>query len=219
MGYGIKLLVWGEFACFSRPEMKAERTSYDAMTASAARGILSSIYWKPAINWCVDRIHVLNQIRFTSIRRNEVEKKISIDEAISAARGNEVDLHQYAANERQQRASLMLRDVAYVVEAHFKMTELAGESDTPEKHYNIFLRRARKGACFHTPCLGLRELTARFKLLDEGDPFPDSYYRDQDEIDLGYMLHSIDFENDMQPHFFRACMKRGVIEIPEVAVL
>ena len=219
MGYGIKLLVWGEFACFSRPEMKAERTTYDTMTASAGRGILSAIYWKPAIDWQVDRIRVLNQIKFTSIRRNEVENKIRISEAISAAKGNEVDLHQYAASERQQRASLMLRDVAYVIEAHFEMTSMAGEDDTPEKHYNIFLRKARKGACFHTPCLGLRELPAKFRLLDEDEYFPNSYYHDHDEVDLGYMLHSIDYEHDMTPRFFRAVMKCGVIEVPEVRAL
>jgi len=219
MGYGIKLMVWGEFACFSRPEMKVERVSYDALTPSAARGILSAIHWKPAIEWRIDRIHVLNHIKYANIRRNEVEGKVSISTAISAAKGNEVDLHQYAANERQQRATLMLRDVAYIIEAHFEMTDKAGESDTPEKHYNMFLRRARDGSCFHTPCLGLREMPAKFRLLDEDEYFPNSYYHDKEEVDLGYMLHSIDYENDMQPRFFRAFMRNGIIEIPEVVAL
>ena len=219
MGYGVKLLVWGDYACFSRPEMKVERVSYEALTSSAARGILSALHWKPAIEWHIDRIHVLNKIKFAGIRRNEVEGKISIASAVSAAKGKEVDLHQYAASERQQRATLMLRDVAYVIEAHFVMTGKAGKDDTPEKHYNIFLRRARSGGCFHTPCLGLRELPAKFRLLDEDEYFPNSHYHDVDEVDLGYMLHSIDFENDMQPRFFRAIMKNGIIDVPEVTAL
>ena len=219
MGYGIKLLVWGDFACFSRPEMKVERVSYDVLTPSAARGILSAIHWKPAIEWRVDRIRVLNKIKFANIRRNEVEGKVLISTAVSAAKGVEVDLHQYAASERQQRATLMLRDVAYVIEAHFEMTDKAGDDDTPEKHYNIFLRRARNGACFHTPCMGLREFPARFRLLDDDEYFPNSHYHDQGEIDLGYIMHSIDFENDMQPRFFRATMKNGIIEVPEVGAL
>ena len=219
MGYGIKLLVWGEYACFSRPEMKVERVSYDALTPSAAQGILSSLHWKPAIEWHIDQIRVLNKINFASIRRNEVEGKVNISTAISAARGDDVDLHQYAANERQQRATLMLRNVAYIIEAHFVMTDKAGEGDTPEKHYNIFLRRARGGACFHTPCLGLRELPAKFRLLDEDEYFPNSYYQDKDEVDLGYMLHSIDYKNNMRPRFFRAYMKNGIINVPEVTAL
>ena len=219
MGYGIKLLVWGNHACFSRPEMKAERVSYDSLTPSAARGIVSAIHWKPAIDWRIDRIWVLNEIKFANIRKNEIEKIINDADVIKAVRSDAVDLHQYATSERQQRAMLMLRDVAYVIEAHFVMTDQAGEDDTPEKHYNTFLRRARIGACFHTPCLGLRELPAKFQLLEEDSYFPNSYYREQAEVDLGYMLHSIDFENDMQPRFFRACMRHGVIEVPEVSAL
>ena len=219
MGYGIKLLVSGEYACFTRPEMKVERVSYDVMTPSAARGILTSISWKPAIDWRVDRIIVQNQIKFTSIRRNEINDKVSESKVLSAMEGKEEDLHQYAASERQQRATLMLRDVAYVIEAHFILTNEAGKDDTPEKHYNIFLRRARNGSYHHTPCLGLRELPAKFRLLDEGG-FPlNSYYHDQDEVDLGYMLHSIDYDNNMQPLFFRAYMRKGIIHIPVEATL
>ena len=214
MGYGIKLLVCGEYACFTRPEMKVERVSYDAITPSAARGILTAISWKPAIDWRVDRIRVLNQIKFASLRRNEINDKISVFKVLSTMKGKEDDLHQYAASERQQRATLMLRDVAYVIEAHFITTEKAGEDDTPEKHYNIFLRRARNGGCHHTPCLGLRELSASFRLLEKDELFPSSYYHDQDEVDLGYMLHSIDYNNSMQPRFFRAYMKNGIIDIP-----
>ncbi len=219
MGYGIKLLVWGEYACFSRPEMKAERVSYDVMTPSAAKGILTAIHWKPAIDWVVDRIHVLNEIKFTNIRRNEVENKIVESNIKKAMRGEDVDLHQYAASERQQRATLMLKDVAYIIEAHFEMTEKAGPEDTPEKHYNMVSRRARAGACFHTPCFGLRELPAKFRLLEEDDHIPHSFYEDKPEKDLGYMLHGIDFEHEMKPSFFRAIMKDGVVEVSGVATL
>jgi CRISPR-associated protein Cas5d len=219
MGYGIKLRVWGDYACFSRPEMKAERVSYDVMTPSAAQGLLSAIYWKPAVKWLIDKIHVLNEIKFTNIRRNELENKIGDLNVRKAIKGEPVDLHQYITEERQQRATLMLRDVAYLIEAHFAITDKAGEGDTPEKHYNIMLRRSRTGACFHTPCLGLREFPARYELIEEGDTAPLSFYHDTDSIDLGYILHSIDFENDNMPRFFRANMKHGIIEVPEVTEL
>ncbi|MBU0501952.1 MAG: type I-C CRISPR-associated protein Cas5c, partial [Candidatus Margulisbacteria bacterium] len=143
MGYGIKLKVWGGYACFTRPEMKAERVSYDVMTPSAARGILEAIYWKPAIKWVIDKIHVLNKIGFDNIRRNEVSGKISQSNVKKAMEGKGVDLYQSITDERQQRASMVLKNVAYIIEAHFEMTAKAGETDNPEKHYNIFLRRAR----------------------------------------------------------------------------
>ncbi|MBO8164195.1 MAG: type I-C CRISPR-associated protein Cas5 [Brevibacillus sp.] len=213
MGYGITLRVWGEYACFTRPEMKAERVSYDVMTPSAARGILEAIHWKPAIRWVVDRIHVINPIRFENIRRNEVESKAS-------ARKHAI----YAAEERQQRASLVLKNVQYIIEAHFEMTGRAGEEDTPEKHYNIFLRRARQGQCFHRPYLGTREFPANFELLEGGvDAFPYENVH-AGEIDLGYMLLDQTFHVDAKgetkevvPHFFRARMVNGVIEVPSLA--
>lgn len=215
MGYGIRLLVWGDYACFTRPEMKGERVSYDVITPSAARGILESIHWKPAIQWVVDRIHVLNPIRFDNIRRNEVGSKISETIIKSAMKGNKVDLHQYTndGKERQQRATLLLRDVAYIFEAHFKMTELAGPEDTPEKHYNIAVRRARQGQCFHQPYLGCKEFPAMFRLLDnDKEMLPSVYYGE--ERDLGWMLWDIDYQNDRSAQFFRASMKNGIIEVP-----
>ncbi len=208
MGYGIKLKVWGDYACFTRPEMKAERVSYDVMTPSAARGVLEAIHWKPAIKWCIDRIHVLNPIRFDSVRRNEVKSKISADTIKSAMRGTPVDLHQYAADDRVQRAALLLRDVAYIIEAHFEMTSNAGDEDTPEKHYNIFLRRARSGQCHMQPYLGCREFPAHFMLL-EGETPKSSLTGEQD---LGWMLYDMDFTNDMQPQFFRPLMTNGVFD-------
>jgi len=209
MSYGIKLRVWGEYALFSRPEMKVERVSYDVMTPSAARGILEAIHWKPAIRWVVDRIHVMKPIRFENIRRNEVATKAS---------GNRV-IH--ATHERQQRASLLLRDVEYIIEAHFEMTDKRGPEDTPEKHYNMMLRRARQGQCFHRPYLGCREFPANFELVEE-DTVPASPAF-QGEQDLGYMLLDLTFTVNAKgevvrtiPHFIRARMVDGVITIPRI---
>ncbi|HHW18970.1 MAG TPA: type I-C CRISPR-associated protein Cas5 [Firmicutes bacterium] len=213
MGYGVKLLVWGDYACFTRPEMKTERVTYDVMTPSAARGILEAIHWKPAIRWVIDRIHVLNEIRFDSIRRNEVENKIPTRNVAAAMQGKEVDLHQYASEERQQRASLILRDVAYVIEAHFELTEKAGPEDTVEKHYNMALRRMRAGQCFHRPYLGCREFPANFRLIED-EPIPQSCHKG--ERDLGWMLWDIDFSEGMTPRFFRAIMRDGVIDVPDL---
>jgi CRISPR-associated protein Cas5d len=215
MGYGIKLLVWGDRACFTRPEMKTERVSYDVMTPSAARGILEAIYWKPAIRWVIDRIRVLKEIRFDSVRRNEISRKIPLRMVSEAAQGKEVDLHQYAATkeEREQRASLVLRDVAYVIEAHFELTAQAGAEDTEEKHYHMAVRRMRQGQYFHHPYLGCREFPANFRLTENGE-IPESFYKG--ERDLGWMLWDIDFDDGMTPRFFRATMRDGVIEVPDL---
>lgn len=212
MGYGVKLKVWGDFACFTRPEMKVERVSYDVITPSAARGILEAIHWKPAIRWVIDRITVLNEIRFDSFRRNELSGRISASVVKRAMNGKEVLLRQTIEDNRQQRATLLLRDVAYVIEAHFEMTEKAGENDSAEKHYNMFLRRAREGQCFHRPYFGCREFPVSFQLLE--NEVPPSYYQDLKEKDLGWTLLDIDFENNMTPLFFRAIMHHGVIEVP-----
>lgn len=210
MGYGIRLRVWGDYACFTRPEMKAERVSYDVMTPSAARGILEAIHWKPAIRWVIDRIHVLNPIQFETVRRNEVESKASKrKQAI------------FAAEERQQRASLILKNVQYIIEAHFDMTEKCGEEDSEEKHYNIFLRRARQGQCFHRPYFGTREFPVNFELVEDDVKISDFVSVHQGEKDLGYMLWDQTFHinekgetDEVIPYFFRATMINGVIEIP-----
>lgn len=197
MSYGIKLKIRGDYACFTRPEMKVERVSYDVITPSAARGILEAIYWKPAIRWVVDRIHVLKSIRFGNIRRNEVGSVMS-----SRADG------LFIEEQRRQRAALVLRDVAYAIEAHFEFT---GEEDNnPAKHKEIFKRRARKGQCFHHPYLGCREFPACFELIEE-QPQASKL---SGERDLGWMLHDLDFTNNMEARFFRAMMRDGVIEVP-----
>lgn len=214
MAYGIKLHCWGELACFTRPEMKVERVSYDVMTPSAARGIIEAIYWKPEIRWIVDRIVVLNPIRFTSIRRNEVSEKISARTAEQAMRAGKGDIALYVEDVRQQRASLLLRDVAYVIGAHFDI--LKGE-DNEAKHLDQFRRRARKGQCYTRPFLGCREFAAHFALLEDENSVPSIDPALLGERDLGWMLHDIDFGNDRQPLFFRASMNDGGIDIPALA--
>ncbi|CAN7400981.1 type I-C CRISPR-associated protein Cas5c [Acidovorax sp. LjRoot66] len=215
MAFGTRVLIWGDRACFTRPEMKVERVSYDVITPSAARGILEAIHWKPAIRWSVDRIHVLKPIRFESIRRNEVGGKISPASVTKAMKaGSTAGLANYVDEDRQQRAATILREVAYVIEAHFDLTAKAGPDDSVGKHLDIFNRRARKGQCFQMPCMGVREFPADFRLLEEADPIPEKHDSLQPERDLGWMLHDIDFEQNMTPRFFRAQMVNGVIEVP-----
>jgi len=208
MGYGVKLRVWGDYACFTRPEMKVERVSYDVMTPSAARGVLEAIYWKPAIRWAVDRIHVLKPIRFMNIRRNEVASKIPLRNVKTAMQDGKSPLELFIENDRQQRAAMVLRDVEYVIEAHFEYTVAAEDNDG--KHLDMFNRRARDGQCFTQPYLGCREFSAGFDIV-EGD-IPTSALKGKQ--DLGWMLHDIDFPNDMEAKFFRAEMVDGVIIVP-----
>jgi len=209
MSYGIKLRVWGDYALFTRPEMKVERVSYDVMTPSAARGILEAIYWKPAILWVIDRIHVLRPVRFENIRRNEVAKRTSIDNSDMQGEKS-VCIFADDPKTRQQRASMVLRDVEYVIEAHFDLT---GSDNDPGKHLAIFERRVKNGQCFHRPYFGCREFPVNFEWCDEIPATPFS-----GEQNLGYMLHDIDFANDMTPRFFRAVMQDGIINCRQEVV-
>lgn len=214
MSYGVKLHVWGEYACFTRPEMKVERVSYDAMTPSAARGILEAIHWKPAIRWVIDRIHVLNPIRFENLRRNELGGKVPAGNVRKAMRSRTTDgLRTVIEDDRQQRATTLLRDVAYVIEAHFVLTRSAKDDDTEAKHLAMFNRRAAKGQCFHRPYFGTREFAANFELVVGATP-TSCLASDQRNRDLGWMLHDIDYADEMSPRFFRAEMRDGVIEVP-----
>lgn len=215
MGYGVRLHVWGDRALFTRAEMKVERVSYDIITPSAARGILEAIHWKPAIRWYVDSILVLRPIRFESLRRNEVGSKLSANAVSRAMKVGRTDgLTTFVEDDRQQRAATLLRDVGYVISAHFALTSKAGPDDNQGKHLDIFNRRARRGQCFQMPCFGTREFPANFRLVesDEQAPSPDEALKG--ERDLGWMLHDIDFANDMTPHFFRARMVDGVVIVP-----
>lgn len=221
----IRLKVWGDYACFTRPEMKVERVSYDVITPSAARGILEAIYWKPQIRWIVERLHVLRPIRWTNLRRNEVASKASAANATKAMKGTlDGPLALFIEDERQQRAATILRDVAYVIEARF---ELLDPSEPVEKHYNMFKRRSERGQYFHHPYLGTREFPCDFEWVD--GPAPESELTG--EHDLGLLLHDVEFtpaEGKMfdtidghtgrkllaTPRFFQAIMRDGVIEVP-----
>jgi CRISPR-associated protein Cas5d len=194
--------------------MKVERVSYDVITPSAARGILEAIHWKPAIRWHIDRIHVLKPIRFETIRRNEVGGKLSPASVTKAMKaGSTAGLANYVDEDRQQRAATVLRDVRYLIEAHFELTARADASDSEGKHLDIFNRRARKGQCFHMPCLGVREFPASFALLEKDDALPTPDDELKGKKDLGWMLHDIDFADGMTPRFFHAKMKDGVIKV------
>lgn len=214
MSFGITVRVKGDYALFTRPEMKVERVSYDVITPSAARGIIEAVYWKPAIRWVIDRIHVLNPIQFTNVRRNEVGEKVSFATAKSLMRGSsQNDFFLDVLSSRQQRAAMVLRDVEYVIEAHFEIVpEKAGEGDTPEKHYNIALRRLRKGQHHDQPCLGTREFAANVSIL-ENESIPVSQLIG--ENDLGWMLYDMDFSDpeDIKPIFFRAIMVDGILDL------
>lgn len=203
--YGVRLKVWGDYACFTRPEMKVERVSYDVITPSAARGILEAIYWKPEIRWIVDKIHVLKPIRFTNIRRNEVSCKLSTRNVQIVMSGGDADIAIFVEDERQQRAAMILKDVAYVIEAHFEITN---RDSNDGKHLDCFNRRARSGQCFHQPVLGCREFPAAFEPIEREIPKAIEETRD-----LSWMLDDIDFNNDMTAMFFHVQMNKGIIDI------
>ena len=207
------LEVTGDFACFTRPEMKVERVSYDVMTPSAARAIFESILWKPAIRWQVSKIEVLKPIKWISLRRNEVGAVASTRNVETAMRSGKGHLGLYVEDERQQRAGLFLRDVAYRIYAHFELLPNAGENNTAGKFLDMFERRAEKGQCVNQPYLGCREFAADFKLIDTAASQPAPI---DDTRDLGWMLHDLDYQNpaDPKPQFFRAQIERGALTIP-----
>lgn len=218
MGYGFQLEIWGDYALFSRPEFKVERVSYDIITPSAARGILEAIYWHPGMKYVIDKIHVYNEPEFTNIRRNEVSEKIKLSTIVALMKGKEnVRDYMITSEVIQQRASLVLKNVRYVIEAHFEMTNHCGEYDTKEKFYNITLRRMRKGQFYHMPYMGCREFPANFKIIEEDIPVSNL----KGERDLGYMLYDLDYSNpeDIKPQFFRAIMKDGVVDLSNVELL
>lgn len=218
----ILLKVWGDYACFTRPEMKVERVSYDVMTPSAARGIIEAIHWKPAIAFSILKIHVLEPIVFENIRRNEVAHKISTRAVQSTQKtGQLADLIYHVddtdKDNRQQRAATVLRRVAYVIEASFELTNKAGNDDNLNKHFEIFKRRAQKGQCFQQPCLGNREFPAYFSWVEQESDIPVSNLPELDRNkDLGYMLWDLDYQNQHQARFFRAQLKDGVLIVPRL---
>lgn len=206
------LEISGDFACFTRPEMKVERVSYDVITPSAARAVFESILWKPAIRWHVRRVEVLAPIRWINLRRNEVASVISTRNVQLAMAEGEGDLAVHVEEDRQQRASLLLRDVAYRVHADLEVRADREDPEPPQKFFAMFERRAVSGQCVNQPYLGCREFAARVRLVtdpaSERAPIAESR-------DLGWMLHDLDFQNpdDPQPVFFRAQMQAGVIDV------
>lgn len=213
----IFLKIWGDNACFTRPEMKVERVSYDVMTPSAARGILEAILWKPAICWHVERIDVLNPVRWQSVRRNEVGARMS-------PRTDGIIVE----DQRQQRAGLFLRDVAYTIHAHFSMTNKAGAEDNITKFQEMFVRRAQKGQCFSQPYLGCREFSAHFELVPDELSLPEPV---RDTRDLGWMLYDMCHDSSgntgghvhtctdaCYPSFFRAQLDNGTMDLKAAEV-
>lgn len=232
MNSPIILEVSGDYALFSRPEMKVERVSYDVITPSAARGILEAIYWKPQIRWIINRITVINPIRFTNIRRNEISKKASSPTAALVAEGGNGSLGIYVDEERQQRASLLLRDVRYIIHASVHILDTRLESggakapvnEAAGKHLEMFKRRARKGQAFHHPYFGCREFPVSFTFHEDESTLPMPHDSLTGEKDLGFMLHDLEFDQNPKtkavksttPHFFRAHMTNGIIEVPSL---
>ena len=198
----------GPLACFTRPELKVERVSYPVMTPSAARGLLEAVLWKPAILWRIERIHALAPIRFVAFRRNEVSTKASAPAAAVVRDGGSI-LPYFADDDRAQRNTLALRDVDYLIEAHFEMTKRAGPLDNLTKFVEIFERRLAKGQCFHQPYFGCRELAAEVGPADDAPPAQDITQ------DLGLMLWDIEYSPKRnRPIFFQARLEHGVLEVP-----
>lgn len=203
--------VWGERACFTRPEMKVERVSYDVITPSAARGVLEAVLWKPQMRWIVERIDVLKPIRKATVRRNEVGQKASVDNLLSVMAGRSARLGIDIEETRQQRAAVILRDVDYLVHARIELTERAGSDDPVAKFVEMFRRRAAAGQCFHRPYLGTREFAAEISLVEAGPPGPIA-----DDRNLGWMLYDIDYSGQKPtPLFFEATLVAGSLAVPD----
>lgn len=213
----VKVEVWGDYALFTRPEMKVERVSYDVMTPSAARGLLEAIYWHPGLRWVIDRIYVLNPIRFENIRRNEVSDKINAETVSKVISGSKTKLYLYTQDCIQQRAAMVLQNVHYVIEAHFDLTEKAAPGDNAGKFCDIMRRRLEKGQCYHQPCFGTREFPAHFRTWPGGEIV--TAYPDEDR-ELGFMLYDMDYSDpeNIQPQFFRAALRRGILDVRDCEV-
>jgi CRISPR-associated protein Cas5d len=205
-----RVRIRGDLACFTRPEFKTERFSYEAITPSAARGVLEAILWKPAIQWQIRRILLLAPPRFVAIKRNEVNTRASVTNALRAMRGGTA-MDYFADEDRAQRNTLALRDVDYAIEAEFQMTERAGSGDNPRKFDDMFQRRLEKGQYHMQPYLGCREFPCIVELYT-GTPAPLADFTRE----LGYMLHDLRYgSNGNEPVFFRARVEHGVIEVPQ----
>lgn len=211
----IRIEVWGDYACFTRPEMHTERVSYEVMTPSAARGLIESIYYHPGLQWHIQRIYLLNPIVMTNLRRNEVKSTISAGNVYTAIKGGRKPLAIYTPNDIQQRAALILKDVHYVIEAQFTMTDRAAPGDNPGKFQDITRRRLARGQCYSQPYFGCREFPANFREWSGGEiPTVDLTQ------DLGFMLYDMDYSDpaDIRPQFFRARLQNGVLDVQDCEV-
>ena len=203
--------VSGEYACFTRPEMKAERVSYDVITPSAARAIFEAILWKPAMRWIITRIEVMNPIQFVNIKRNEINHVIANKTAGAVAKRGSGKLWVDSNKHRMPRFSVILKDVRYRIHGYFELTEKAGSRDNLKKFDQMFQRRLDQGQCFAQPYLGCREFSADFDVVSNTDEKPIG-----ESVDLGWMLHDLDYTDAKKPTpmFFHAEMNNGVIEVP-----
>ena len=233
MSYGFKIMVEGDYACFSRPELKVERVSYDVPTPGALEGMLKSVYWKPSIRYVLDKIIVFQAIDFVNIRRNEVKNKVLLSAVKSQMNKKGGDPCIYTAESRSQRASMVLKNVKYGIEFHFELTGLRNdqETDAENKHYNIIKRRLEKGQYFRTPCLGCSEFPVkRMELVEEFDEkLISREILDMGDVDLGYMSYKVVFADGGRPvngdwenprfsdrastAYYRPHMVRGVIDV------
>lgn len=232
MGYGFKVIAEGPYACFTRPEMKVERVSYDVPTPGALEGMLKSVYWKPSIRYVIDQIVVFNPIDFINIRRNEVKNKVLLSAVRAQMKGDEsADPCVYADESRNQRASMLLRNVRYGIQFHFEPTGLKDEAEGVEKHYNILLRRLRNGQHFRPPCFGCGEFpVASLTLVETLDLAQVSAeIKAAGDVDLGFMLYRIRFADGGAPvngdwdnpafsdkataEYYRPHMVGGVIDV------
>lgn len=215
----IRVEVKGDFACFSRPEFKAERVSYDIITPSAARGILEAVFWHPGMKFLINKIFVLSEIAFTNIKRNELASKVSASNVQKVINGNNGPLYLATSQDIQQRASMLLKNVHYIIEAHFDMTEKANASDNPGKFQEMIKRRLRKGQNYYQPYLGCREFPAEVSLF-EGDINNLSLAYANEERDLGFMLYDMDYSDkeNITPMFFRAILKNGILDLTDCEV-
>lgn len=233
MGYGFKIIVEGDYACFTRPELKVERVSYDVPPPGALEGMIKSIYWKPAIRYVIDKIIVFHPINFMNVRRNEVKEKILYSAVRSQMNGKGGNPSIYTSESRSQRSSLVLKDVKYGIAFHFELTGLKNEDEgeAQEKHFNILKRRLEKGQCFRTPCFGCSEFPVkRIELVEEFDEnLISNSIKDMGDVDLGFMSYRVEFSDQGKPInedwqnprfsdkastvYYRPHMVQGVIDV------
>ena len=231
MSYGFTVEVRGDYACFSRPELKVERVSYEVMTPSAARGILEAVFWKPQIKYVIDEIAVCAPVKWENIRRNEVNSKIScqsIESTVKTLAEGKLEIHAADTDNRAQRAAIVLRDVHYVIKAHFELTGKADRTDSWDASgkYTAMIRcRLEKGKCFHMPYLGTREFPAKVSLIAD-----DAYTPIPETRSLGLMFFDFEYETttneygdtlvtEFKPQYFMAELQNGVIDLRNVRKL